>query len=815
MRTASLAVLALGASFLPAAVGTIASSVPAGAAPAGYVAANDVRPAAVAEENIYRVLYSDGSIESFGAGGSSVKTATEPAAGLASGIGNNFLSVTSTGKVNPYEATQNWGSPSALPLNAPIVGVAQYPQGNGYWIVGGDGGVFAYNAAQFYGSTGGLQLNAPVIGIVNSPSGNGYWNYASDGGVFSFGDARFYGSASGISNARIVGMASTISGKGYWLLGADGGVFAFGDAKFAGSAVADLVSPAVGIAASNNGGYWILSADGGIYSYGGAPYQGRGTKAAVAISAAQPRYVEMQMLNINDFHGNLEPPGGAIAGQSVGGSEYLATQLKMARGNFGGNSITVTAGDNVGASPLISALFSDEPTIQSLNAMGVELAAVGNHEFDRGSDHLLRLANGGCAGDADACKTGPYTGASFQYLGANVTVNATGKTLFPASAIKTFSGVKVGFIGLTLKGTPDIVTPSGVAGLTFGDEITTINAQVPLLKAEGANAIVVLIHEGGTPNGSDFNACPNFSGAITAIAQGVDSSIKAIVSGHTHQPYNCVIAGKRVTSASSFGRVYTDERLWLDRNTGEVVDVTATNKLVTRDVAKDAAQTALIGQYKALSGPLEARVVGKVAGVITRTALPTGESPLGDLIADSQLAATAGASFGSSVMAFMNPGGIRADLPPTPLPADGSITYGNIFTVQPFGNSLVVKTMTGAQIQSVLEQQFVGCGGQTTQRILQISNGLTYTINAAATDCADKVTNLQLGGNPIEAGTSYRVTMNSFLADGGDGFTVFRNGTDQLGGALDLEAVEQYFTGLGSPPATVAVPTANRITQAT
>lgn len=803
--------LATVAAFLPSAINRTPTNT-AGASPQATAAA-PVTSAAVAQSDTYRLLYADGSVSSFGPTGSSTGATNGTAVGIASALNGGYVTVAADGRVSTYDAATFWGSPQGLPLIAPVVGVAMYPQGNGYWIAAGDGGVFAYNASQFYGSTGGLALVAPVIGIVNTPTGNGYWLYASDGGVFSFGDAGFYGSAAGISNAPVVGMAATVSGKGYWLVGADGGVFSFGDARFSGSGVTDIVSPAVGIAGSSNHGYWITTADGGIYSYGQAPYQGRGSKATVGISSVPPRFVELQLLAINDFHGNLEPPGGAIGGVAVGGAEYLATHLAAERRAFrSANTLTVAAGDNIGATPLISALFSDEPTIEALSKMGVDLASVGNHEFDRGSAHLLRMQNGGCAGDADACKLGTFAGAKFQYLSANVIVNATGQPLLPAYSIKNFSGVKVAFIGMTLEGTPTIVTPSGVAGLTFNDEVATVNALVPQLKAQGVESIVVIIHEGGSPSAGDFNACPNVTGAIVPIVAGFDPAVSAVISGHTHQPYNCVMSGKRVTSASSFGRVYTDMRLWLDRTNGQVVEVGANNRLVTRDVAKDAAMTSLINSYKALSAPLEARVVGKIAATFTRTAGPNGESPLGDFIADSQLAATSGAGFGNSVIAFMNPGGIRADLPPTALPADGSVTYGNIFTVQPFGNSLVVKTMTGAQIQSLLEQQFVGCGGQTTQRILQVSNGFTYTQTPGAAACADKVTNLQLNGNPIVAGNSYRVTMNSFLADGGDGFTVFRNGTDPLGGALDLEAVEAYFRTLNSPPNTVPVPAANRIT---
>ena len=353
---------------------------------------------------------------------------------------------------------------------------------------------------------------------------------------------------------------------------------------------------------------------------------------------------DIQLLSFNDFHGNLEPPSGSsgritidhfyqdvddIDGDkntteminfvNAGGVEYLATELADARKGHP-YSLTVAAGDIVGASPLLSAAFHDEPTIESMNALGLDVTAVGNHEFDEGYKELQRLANGGCIDDGDgannqnSCPDGTFGGADFDVLAANVIENATGKTILPAYTVKNLNGAKIGFIGMTLEATPNIVTASGVAGLTFKDEVETANALVPVLKAQGVNAIVVLLHEGASPspsNGSYDNACQGtgtISGPLVDINKGLDPAIDMVVSGHTHQPYVCMLPdgagkGRLVTSASSFGRLYTDTTITYDRRTSDIVRPTmddSANNIVERTVAKDATQSALIAKYKEL-----------------------------------------------------------------------------------------------------------------------------------------------------------------------------------------------------------------------
>jgi 5'-nucleotidase len=514
------------------------------------------------------------------------------------------------------------------------------------------------------------------------------------------------------------------------------------------------------------------------------------------------RTVDVQLVGINDFHGNLEPPSGLVDGQAAGGVEYLATHVARLEADHPGRTVVVSAGDLIGASPLLSALFHDEPTIEAMNELGLDVNAVGNHEFDEGAEELLRMQNGGCH-PQDGCLDGDgFGGADFRFLAANVVRTATGRRLFAPYVIKRIGGVKVAFIGETLEGTPQIVTPAGVAGLEFRDEADTINALVPRLRRQGVRTIVALIHEGGVPVAG--GQC--VSGPIRDIVERTSAEVDVFMTGHTHQTYNCVVAGRPVTSAGSFGRLLTDVTLTIDRRSGQTRTVTADNLIVTRDVAKDPAQTALIARYQAIAGPIGAEVIGQAAADITRAATRAGESALGDVIADTQLEATQPEGFGGAQIAFMNPGGIRADL------AAGDVTFAEAFTVQPFGNSLVTMTLTGAQIERLLEQQvWPSDTPDGSGRILQVSTGFAYAWDPArpAGDRVDPAS-ITLGGLPVVPTASYRVTVNSFLAEGGDGFTVLSEGTDRLGGAIDLDALRAYF-GAHSP---VAPGPRDRITRA-
>ncbi|BCL14462.1 bifunctional metallophosphatase/5'-nucleotidase [Micromonospora sagamiensis] len=531
---------------------------------------------------------------------------------------------------------------------------------------------------------------------------------------------------------------------------------------------------------------------------------------------AGPKPVDVKLLALNDFHGNLEPPSGSsgtIAGQTAGGAEYLATYLKQLsqESRKQKNTITVAAGDLIGASPLLSAAFHDEPTIEALSLAGLDYASVGNHEFDEGADELLRIQNGGCH-PVDGCADGtPYEGAGFQYLSANAFKTATGQPLLAPYAIHKVDGVKIGFIGMTLEGTPQIVSQEGVAGLEFTDEAVTANRYAAELRRKGVETIVVLLHEGGNQAGAGgINDCVGFTGPVVDIAQRMDPSIDVIVSGHTHQAYNCQIGGKLVTSASSFGRLVTDIDLKIDRRTGDVLTMQAENVVVTRDVAKDPAQTALITRYKDVLGPIAGQVVGSTSGPLTRAqetlyGTTLGESAMGNVIADAQLAATD--SEQNAVAAFMNPGGVRADLDA------GQVTYEEAFTVQPFANNLTTLDLTGAQLYCLLEQQF------TVGRTLYPSASVRYVVdpNGATAPTADPCAgsrvvrgSLTIGGTAVDTSATYRITVNSFLAGGGDGFSVLPQGTNRVTGMIDLDALIAYLKS-NSP---IAAPALDRISVA-
>jgi 5'-nucleotidase len=555
----------------------------------------------------------------------------------------------------------------------------------------------------------------------------------------------------------------------------------------------------------------------------------------------QPKYVPIQMLAINDFHGNIAPPSGSSGtvtqlqpngttkSLTVGGAEYLATHLAMARQGHP-NTLTVSAGDNIGASPLLSAAFHDEPTILALNAMGLEVSSVGNHEFDEGSAELLRMQNGGCRTDDGCYDVGhPFPGAAFQYLSANVIQDSTGQPLLPPVWVENVNGNLIGFIGMTLKGTPDIVTASGVAGLTFLDEVKTGNQYAKELQRMGVKAIVAVVHQGGIPASGAYNYDCNangpgsgLSGDIVPIAQRLSPLIDVVITGHTHTAYVCDIPDpdgnpRLVTSASSFGRLFTDIEGQINTRNHDFVrdSLTATNVPVTRDVPKDPAETAILDKYNALIGPIANRPVGYISADILGRGAKTLEEPLGDVIADSQLEATSAPDKGNAVVAFMNPGGIRADLvyKASGTEGDGVVTYGEAFSVQPFNNLVETISLTGAQIVTLLQQQFTGPLNTTAPKVLQVSRGFTYTLHTANTG-ADKVdvSSIRLNGQPLDMSATYRVTVNNFLAGGGDGFSVLTEGTDPVVTAVDIDAFVNYLTAHSTPATPLAPPAADRIT---
>jgi 5'-nucleotidase len=512
--------------------------------------------------------------------------------------------------------------------------------------------------------------------------------------------------------------------------------------------------------------------------------------------AEKSREVSLQILAINDFHGNIATSSGSFGG--TGRADFLAANIQAAEEGVK-NSILVSAGDLIGASPLISALFHDEPTIEAMNLIGLDINGVGHHEFDEGPDELLRMQNGGSHpvdGDLDG---DGFAGADFEFLSANVVVDETGETLFPAYTIRNYQGVKVAFIGMTLEGTPSIVSPSGVAGLIFQDEVDTANALVTMLQKNNIESFVILLHEGGFSNGGPSDCGSGLVGPIADITAALDDAVDLVIAGHTNDQFVCEIDGKWVTMADNRGRLFTDIDVTLNRVTKDMT-VVAINNIpnLQAGILPDPTVTGLIDKYDTLSAPLANSVIGTITTDILRSPNAAGESALGDVIADAQLASTSPAGFGDAVVAFMNPGGIRNDLGFISSGPElaGEVTIGEAFSVQPFGNSLVTMTLTGAQIDTLLEQQWVG---QSFPRILQISAGFSYTWDASAAD-GNKVdpASVVIGGAALNLATSYRITVNSFLAAGGDNFSVLTEGTDRLGGEDDLDALVNYFR-LNSP----------------
>ncbi len=501
----------------------------------------------------------------------------------------------------------------------------------------------------------------------------------------------------------------------------------------------------------------------------------RAVVLAVAFWLTQTGVVTVQILAINDFHGNLEPPSGSngqIGGTPAGGAEYLATHLARAAAE-NPNSIVVGAGDIIGAAPLVSSLFRDEPTLQAMTAMHLSVSSVGNHEFDKGFRNLLRLKR------------------AFQYLSANVVRTATGATLFPPTVVRRVGGVTVGFIGETLKGTPDIVAASSTRGLRFLAEAATANAYAARLNRQGVHAIVLLIHEGGRQRSSggpaDPNGCADFTGPIVPIVEQLSVDISVVVSGHTHDFYNCTIGGHLVTSASSFGRMITRIVLTIDRVTGRVTNAAAVNEIVTRDVPKDPAQTRIVEKYAALAATKANAHVGAAAADLLQKENAARESSLGDIIADAQLTATSAAASGGAEVAFMNSGGIRADV------SAGDVTYRQLYEVQPFGNVLNVVTLTGDMLKRLLEQQFDN-PSPGEMNILQVSNGFSYRYRSSAPSGqhvdADSIT---INGRRIGATDRVRVEASNFIVDGGGGYPVLREGTEKVVGTLDIDALVEYF----------------------
>ena len=545
--------------------------------------------------------------------------------------------------------------------------------------------------------------------------------------------------------------------------------------------------------------------------------------------AAAAPFVHVQILAINDFHGHLQPPSGSNgvvlvapgdplassrdasltdAGVSLvpaGGAAYLAAHIARLRAENPA-TVLISAGDLTGASPPISNLFLDEPSVLVLNRLGLDLEAVGNHDFDRGLPELMRLQKPGCSlGD---CDSGTFAGASFEYLAANVIDDSTGRSVLPPYAIRDLGGARIAFIGETLAQTPSVTRAGAVTGLSFADEAATANALVPELQKQGVSAIVLALHQGGMQSlGGPYDGCLGFSGDIVPILDKLSPAIEVVVSGHTHQAYDCVLAGRIVTSAASYGRLLTKIDLTIDPSAHRVVEKHARNVSVTHDVPPDAEIARIVQAYEDKVHRVTGRVVGYVKRTVTGNSraarIASCETPLGDLIADAMRTAT------RAEIAFMNPGGIRADFVTTHEGRpDFAVTYGDAFEVQPFGDPLITMTLRGAQILALLEGQF---GSSQEPRILQVSAGFSYLYAYDRAHERAVVSELRLNGRPIDLAKAYRVTVPAFLAAGGDSFAVLKIGEDRKEGPTDLDALVSYLGKVSSAAAPLDAPLGRRI----
>lgn len=494
--------------------------------------------------------------------------------------------------------------------------------------------------------------------------------------------------------------------------------------------------------------------------------------------------VHVQLLGINDLHGQLDYKT-TVAGKPAGGIEYLAGYLKEREATNPSNTLMVQAGDAVGASRPVSALLQDEPTIRILNELGFDVGTIGNHEFDEGVTEMLRLINGG-AHPKTVDKYGAFEGADFPYVASNVVKEDTGELILPPYVVKEVDGVKVGFIGVVTTETPSIVTPSGVAGVKFTDEAEAINKYTAELKAKGIKAIVVLAHDPGTSATDGSNP----TGKVVDIAKAVDDEVDVIFGAHDHKYLNSTVDGKLLVQSYSYGTAFSDVDLTIDPITQDIVEKKAEIITTFQDAAHlDAKIKAEMDQYQADVAPITSQVVGQAAAPISRTTNEAGEAPLGNLIADGMKAAT-GTDF-----AFMNIGGIRDDIKDA-----GEITWGELFAIQPFGNDIVTENITGEQVRTLLNQQFAA----DRNRIMQIS-GLKYTWSDRL-PLGQKVVDIYLpSGKKIDPNGTYSVTVNNFMADGGDGFVVLKQGTNRVTWMSDLDASVNYIKSFNGKPVTAKI----------
>ncbi len=521
--------------------------------------------------------------------------------------------------------------------------------------------------------------------------------------------------------------------------------------------------------------------------------------------------VVVQVLALNDFHGNLETPasttsyrqGDEVVRQQLGGAARLAATLDTLR-LAQDATVTVAAGDLIGGSPFVSANFLDEPAIASLDLAGLDVASVGNHEFDRGIAELRRMQDGGCEQNTlrQPCAIEPFGGADFDYLAGNV-IDGEGHSVFPGTSLRQVGPLQVGFIGLTLKGTATLVSPAMTRGYRFTDEAEAANRLARELRAQGADTVVLLIHEGGRVDPSqNLSGCPGIYGPILPIIEQLDPAISLVISGHTHMSYICRMdltngSPRLLSSAGRFGSFVTDIRLTWDRSTRRVTDIAAVNVPVNGTLGTRADVAALVERYVAAAEPVAARVVGTLAPAPDSEG-DCEETTAANLVADAQLAA-ARTALGEGVdVAFINTSGVRTNLDAA---ADGVMTYGEIFAMQPFGNTLQVLELTGTELRQALEEQFCdGTPATPCSTLLAPSATLTYSYDRSRPR-GERIRDIVLNGAPIDPAERYQIAFNNFLANGGDGLAslVQRPTVGEAG--VDLDALEAYLVRGATIPA--------------
>ncbi|MBK9572483.1 MAG: bifunctional metallophosphatase/5'-nucleotidase [Rhodoferax sp.] len=524
--------------------------------------------------------------------------------------------------------------------------------------------------------------------------------------------------------------------------------------------------------------------------------------ATVEPPAAPPR--ELSIFSINDFHGHLQAKGpvplmarvpdasGELKGQPAGGVAHLATVLQGLRAQRQ-HSVFVAAGDLIGATPLLSSLLKDEPTLAAIGELGLVASALGNHELDAGLKELQRKTRGECP--TEGCAWPGFTGPGFPYLAANMLDAQTGQLMLPSHVIRDLAGLKVAFVGVVTRDTPMVVIPSGIRGLRFADEVQTLNALVPQLRAEGAQVLIAVMHEGASHQGAANDpsyACPGLQGRGVDIAKGLDRAYAMLITGHTHQAYTCKINGRLVVQAGSNGGWLTETRLTLSGR-GELLDAQAVNHAVLQaQYQPNPAFVALVQRAAELTASIRNKPVAQISrGAQRSVQAPYADSTLGNLIADAQLAYAR--RRGPADVAFMNPGGIRADLTPEP---GRAVTLGDLFAIQPFSNELVVMTLTGAQLRDLLQRQLPKT--DAPPRLLQVSGSLSYRWKLQ--DGQPVLGDVKVKQEPLDLARSYRVVVNNFMAEGGDGHGTFKQGRDRVSLGMDIDALSEW---IGEQPQSV------------